>query len=64
MTTATAVIDVDQPLERAIRLLPASGRQDRPEPPEPDPASASVDRDRSRTRPAHCRIAMHFEESA
>ncbi len=66
MTTATAVIDVDQPLERAIRLLPASGRQDRPEPPEPDPASASAsvdrDRDRMRTRPAHCRIAMSFED--
>ncbi|WP_153459909.1 hypothetical protein [Streptomyces kaniharaensis] len=57
MTTAT--IDVDQPPERTIRLLPTAGRQDSPEPPEPAPAAAA---DRDRTRPAHCRFAMHFED--
>jgi hypothetical protein len=59
VTTATAVIDVDQ-LERAIRLVPASGRQDQPEP--PDPAAAQADRDLARTRAAHCRFAMHYED--
>ncbi|MFJ8622933.1 hypothetical protein ACIRD3_08795 [Kitasatospora sp. NPDC093550] len=65
MTTATAVIDVDQPLERTVRLLPVAGRRDRPEPPEPvGPAgpAAEDDRDRLRTRPAHCRFAMHYED--
>ncbi|WP_188303692.1 hypothetical protein [Streptomyces sp. CBMA123] len=57
MTTATAVIDVDDPLERTIRLLPAAERHDRPEPPEPvSPV------DRARTRPAHCRFVMHYED--
>ncbi|MGW3042329.1 hypothetical protein ACWC9T_20365 [Kitasatospora sp. NPDC001159] len=58
MTTATTVIDVDQlgqPLERAIRLVPAAGLQDQPEPPEPATYHA-------RTRPAHCRFAMHYED--
>ncbi|MFE6052902.1 hypothetical protein ACFQ6N_19265 [Kitasatospora sp. NPDC056446] len=60
MTTATALIDVDEPLGRTVRLVPATGRQDRPEP--PDPAPAAAERDRVRTRPAHCRFAMHFED--
>ncbi|MEV7770656.1 hypothetical protein [Kitasatospora sp. NPDC086791] len=59
MTTATAVIDVDRLLEPAVRLISATGRQDRPEPPEPAPAA---ERDRMRTRPAHCRFAMQYED--
>ncbi|MEU1283199.1 hypothetical protein [Kitasatospora sp. NPDC005856] len=63
MTTATAVIDVAEPvaepLRRAVRLLPGGGRQDRREPPEPVPAPAA---DHARTRPAHCRFAMHYED--
>ncbi|MET8622758.1 hypothetical protein ABZW30_03170 [Kitasatospora sp. NPDC004669] len=61
MTTATAVIDVDQldrlgrPLERTVRLVPATGHQDQPEPPEPAA-------DHARTRPAHCRFAMHYDD--
>ncbi|MER7670851.1 hypothetical protein ABTY61_20615 [Kitasatospora sp. NPDC096128] len=58
MTTATAVIDVDQPLGRTIRLVPAAAGQDQPEPPSPAPSDA----DRARTRPAHCRFAMHYED--
>ncbi|MFJ9694793.1 hypothetical protein [Kitasatospora sp. NPDC101183] len=60
MTTATAVIDIDtaRPSGRAVRLVtPGEGA---PEPPRPAPAAA--DTDRARTRPAHCRIAMHFED--
>ncbi|MET8539778.1 hypothetical protein ABZW03_03850 [Kitasatospora sp. NPDC004799] len=60
MTTVTAVIDVDEPLERTVRALPAAwrrDRRDRPEPPEPAPAA-----DRERTRPAHCRFAVHYED--
>ncbi|WP_316519951.1 hypothetical protein [Kitasatospora brasiliensis] len=57
MTTATAVIDVDEPLERTVRLTPVAWRQDHPEPPEPSPAA-----DRARTRPAHCRFAVHYED--
>ncbi|MFE5582333.1 hypothetical protein [Kitasatospora sp. NPDC056531] len=62
MTTATAVIDVDadRPYERTIRLVPAAGRQDRPEPPSPAAEAAAVDE--ARTRPAHCRFAMHYED--
>ncbi|MFH8386190.1 hypothetical protein ACH4E7_35605 [Kitasatospora sp. NPDC018058] len=57
MTTATAVIDIDadRPLGRTIRLVPAVGHQDQPEPPEPAT-------DHARTRPAHCRFAMHYED--
>ncbi|MEU4117900.1 hypothetical protein AB0F71_25845 [Kitasatospora sp. NPDC028055] len=64
MTTATAVIDVDRPLGRTIRLVPAvdhqdhQDRQDRPEPPSPAPSAD----DRARTRPAHCRFAVHYED--
>ncbi|MFJ7248129.1 hypothetical protein ACIQWA_26345 [Kitasatospora sp. NPDC098652] len=61
MTTATAVIDVDRPLGRTVRLVPALGhqdRQDRPEPPLPAPSAV----DRARTRPAHCRFAVHYED--
>ncbi|MFD7453332.1 hypothetical protein [Kitasatospora sp. NPDC059827] len=58
MTTATALIDVDQPLGRTIRLVPAADRQDRPEPPSPAPSAV----DQARTRPAHCRFAMHYED--
>ncbi|MFE4970982.1 hypothetical protein ACFRAR_02550 [Kitasatospora sp. NPDC056651] len=61
MTTATAVIDVDQPLERTVRLAPVTVRQDRPEPPDPSSA-ADRDRTRTRTRPAHCRFALHYED--
>ncbi|MFD7901570.1 hypothetical protein ACFV4F_01500 [Kitasatospora sp. NPDC059722] len=57
MTTATALIDVDEPLERTIRLVPVA---ERPEPAPAAPAPSEVDR--SRTRPAHCRYAMHFED--
>ncbi|MFD4657456.1 hypothetical protein ACFWP2_17740 [Kitasatospora sp. NPDC058444] len=57
MTTVTAVIDVDEPLERTVRLVPAAWRRDRPEPPEPSRAA-----DRDRTRPANCRFAMHYED--
>ncbi|MFE4520236.1 hypothetical protein ACFRMQ_39475 [Kitasatospora sp. NPDC056783] len=57
MTTATAVIDVDQPRQRTVRLAPVTSRQDRPEPPDPSPAA-----DRDRTRPAHCRFALHYED--
>ncbi|MFE2413550.1 hypothetical protein ACFXDE_34975 [Kitasatospora sp. NPDC059408] len=57
MTTATALIDVDEPLERTIRLVSVAER------PEPAPAApAPSEADRSRTRPAHCRYAMHFED--
>ncbi|MGW2253383.1 hypothetical protein ACWCXH_24765 [Kitasatospora sp. NPDC001660] len=61
MTTATAIIDVDEPLERAIHLVPGAGRQARPEPPEPAPAAAGAVTE-ARTRPAHCRLAMHYED--
>ncbi|MEV7023443.1 hypothetical protein [Kitasatospora sp. NPDC093558] len=54
MTTATALIDVDEPLERTIRLVPA--------PECPAPAPAVPEADEARTRPVHCRIAMHFED--
>ncbi|MFJ6379477.1 hypothetical protein ACIQI7_05630 [Kitasatospora sp. NPDC092039] len=63
MTTVTAVVDVEEPLERTVRLLPAAwgrdrqGRGDQPEPLEPAPAA-----DRERTRPAHCRFATHYED--
>jgi hypothetical protein len=59
VTTATAVIDfdADRAQERTIRLVPAAGRQDRPEP----PASAAAV-DQAWTRPAHCRFAMHYED--
>ncbi|MGW7449539.1 hypothetical protein [Kitasatospora sp. NPDC054795] len=57
MTTVTAVIDVDEPLERMVRPVPVAWRRDSPEPPEPAPAA-----DRERTRPAHCRFAMHYED--
>lgn len=65
MTTATALIDVDdEPLERPIRLVPV------PERPAPAPASATAaasaaaarDADEARMRAVHCRIAMHFED--
>ncbi|MFJ9454520.1 hypothetical protein ACIRST_05510 [Kitasatospora sp. NPDC101447] len=59
MTTATLLVDVDRPLERTARPVPAAGRRDRPEPPDPAPAD---ERDRIRTRPAHCRFAMHYED--
>ncbi|GHF54244.1 hypothetical protein GCM10018790_35150 [Kitasatospora xanthocidica] len=59
MTTATLVIDVDRPPARTVRLVPATGRRDRPEPPEPAPAAEA---DRARTRPANCRFAMHYED--
>ncbi|MEV8327318.1 hypothetical protein ACFV6D_35580 [Kitasatospora sp. NPDC059812] len=64
-TIATAV---DQSPRRLVRLVPAGVRQDRqerhelqdsPEPPEPAPAT-TVGHDRG--RPAHCRIAMQFED--
>ncbi|MFJ2866641.1 hypothetical protein [Kitasatospora sp. NPDC087314] len=64
-TIATAV---EQPTRRLVRLVSAAGRQDRQdgqdrqdsaEPPHPAPA-ATVGHDRG--RPAHCRIAMHFED--
>ncbi|MFD5463734.1 hypothetical protein ACFWIQ_13075 [Kitasatospora sp. NPDC127059] len=60
MTTATAVIDVDavQPPARTVHLLPATDRQDRPEPPSPRPGTV----DHARTRPAHCRFALHYED--
>ncbi|MFF4379970.1 hypothetical protein [Kitasatospora sp. NPDC001547] len=63
MTTVTAAVDVEEPPERTVRLLPAAwgrdrrDRGDRPEPPEPAPAA-----DRGRIRPAHCRFAMHYED--
>ncbi|MEU8515711.1 hypothetical protein AB0C76_29650 [Kitasatospora sp. NPDC048722] len=57
MTTATALIDVDEPLERTIRLVPTT---ERPAPAPAAPARSEVDP--SRTRPAHCRFAMHFED--
>ncbi|MGW3076567.1 hypothetical protein [Kitasatospora sp. NPDC001132] len=56
-TAATAVIDVDGPLERTVRPVPVAWRRDRPEPPEPAPVV-----DRARTRPAHCRFAAHYED--
>ncbi|MEV7935175.1 hypothetical protein AB0O82_03445 [Kitasatospora sp. NPDC088264] len=61
-TIATAV---DQSPRRLVRLVPAGVRQERhelqdsPEPPEPAPAP-TVGHDRG--RPAHCRIAMQFED--
>ncbi|MFJ2189141.1 hypothetical protein ACIOJE_14500 [Kitasatospora sp. NPDC087861] len=61
-TIATAV---EQPTRRLVRLVSAAGRQDGQdrqdgaEPPHPAPA-ATVGHDRG--RPAHCRIAMHFED--
>ncbi|MFD0409797.1 hypothetical protein [Kitasatospora sp. NPDC127116] len=57
MTTVTAVVDVDEPLERTVRPVAVAWRRDRPGPPEPAPAA-----DRERTRPAHCRFAMHYED--
>ncbi|MBD0673217.1 hypothetical protein [Streptomyces sp. CBMA156] len=68
MTTVTAVIDVDEMLERRVRLVPVAWRRDRPEPPEPgtaangSPAEPFSAADRERTRPAHCRFAMHYED--
>ncbi|WP_371516092.1 hypothetical protein [Kitasatospora sp. NBC_01300] len=62
IATATAV---DQSPRRLVRLVPAGVRQERqelqdsPEPPEPAPAP-TVGHDRG--RPAHCRIAMQFED--
>ncbi|MFJ2576792.1 hypothetical protein [Kitasatospora aureofaciens] len=56
MATAAAV---DQPLRRPVRLLPVPERPAAPERPEPAPAPAAA---HDRTRPAHCRIAMHFED--
>ncbi|MEV7354881.1 hypothetical protein [Kitasatospora sp. NPDC091276] len=66
--SSTIVTAVDQSPRRLVRLVPAGVRQDRqerqelqdsPEPPEPAPAP-TVGRDRD--RPAHCRIAMQFED--
>ncbi|MEE1786449.1 hypothetical protein PUR71_26610 [Streptomyces sp. SP17BM10] len=57
MTTATALIDVDdEPLERTIRLVAA------PERPAPAPAPAATEADEARMRAAHCRFAMHYED--
>ncbi|MEV7930304.1 hypothetical protein [Kitasatospora sp. NPDC088779] len=69
--SSTIVTAVDQSPRRLVRLVPAGVRQDRqerqerqelqdsPEPPEPAPSS-TVGHDRG--RPAHCRIAMQFED--
>ncbi|MEU9077751.1 hypothetical protein ACFYUY_10595 [Kitasatospora sp. NPDC004745] len=63
MTTATTTADTDAPLGRPVRLLPVTGRRDRPEPPEPSPApGVGPEGGHDRTRPAHCRFAMHVED--
>ncbi|MER7752239.1 hypothetical protein [Kitasatospora sp. NPDC097643] len=50
------------PLRRVVRLLPVTDRQADPEPASDRPLPLPLPLAHDRTRPAHCRIAMQFED--